>query len=108
MSKPKGDLGRGLAALIPTGPQTNVVSDVFMGGATKRFDTPTKTDPDPSAELAESRESAEPEQSDEWAREGGQVRAPGESGDATAPTKPSSAGTDESLSTSAADGRAAS
>jgi ParB family chromosome partitioning protein len=31
MSKPKGGLGRGLAALIPTGPQTNVVSDVFMG-----------------------------------------------------------------------------
>ncbi len=46
MSKPKGGLGRGLAALIPTGPQTNVVSDVFMGGATKRFETPESSDPD--------------------------------------------------------------
>lgn len=31
-SKSKGGLGRGLAALIPTGPSTNTVSDVFMGG----------------------------------------------------------------------------
>lgn len=33
MTRSKGGLGRGLAALIPTGPQTNVVSDVFMGGS---------------------------------------------------------------------------
>lgn len=32
MSKPRGGLGRGLAALIPTGPQTTVVSDAFMNG----------------------------------------------------------------------------
>ncbi len=44
MSKPKGGLGRGLAALIPTGPQTNVVSDTFMGGSTKRIETPGKPD----------------------------------------------------------------
>lgn len=31
-SRSKGGLGRGLAALIPTGPSTNTVSDVFMGG----------------------------------------------------------------------------
>ncbi len=42
MSKPKGGLGRGLAALIPTGPQTNVVSDVFMGGLSTRDETPLK------------------------------------------------------------------
>lgn len=46
MTKPKGGLGRGLAALIPTGPQTTVVSDVFMGGAAKRPDEP---DPDAAA-----------------------------------------------------------
>lgn len=39
MSKPRGGLGRGLAALIPTGPQTNIVSDVFMGGSSNRIDT---------------------------------------------------------------------
>lgn len=33
MSRAKGGLGRGLAALIPTGPQTNVVTDVFMSGS---------------------------------------------------------------------------
>jgi ParB family chromosome partitioning protein len=32
MSKPKGGLGRGIASLIPTGPTTSTVSDVFMGG----------------------------------------------------------------------------
>jgi ParB family chromosome partitioning protein len=32
MSKSRGGLGRGLAALIPTGPTTNTVSEVFMGG----------------------------------------------------------------------------
>lgn len=32
MSKSKGGLGRGIASLIPTGPNTNTVSDVFMGG----------------------------------------------------------------------------
>ena len=36
MNKPKGGLGRGLAALIPTGPQTDVVANVFMGGSSKR------------------------------------------------------------------------
>ena len=39
MSKPRGGLGRGLAALIPTGPQTNTVSDVFMGGSSHRLAT---------------------------------------------------------------------
>lgn len=33
MSKPRGGLGRGLAALIPTGPDTSTVSDVLMNGA---------------------------------------------------------------------------
>ena len=32
MSKSRGGLGRGLAALIPTGPPTTTVSDVFLGG----------------------------------------------------------------------------
>lgn len=32
MSKPRGGLGRGLAALIPTSPHTAVVSDAFMNG----------------------------------------------------------------------------
>ncbi len=36
MTRPKGGLGRGLAALIPTGPSTSTVSDVFMGGSTHR------------------------------------------------------------------------
>lgn len=37
MSKPRGGLGRGLAALIPTGPDTTTVSDVLMnGGQTRR------------------------------------------------------------------------
>jgi len=44
MSKSRGGLGRGLAALIPTGPQTNVVSDVFMGGATTRTQSPPGQD----------------------------------------------------------------
>lgn len=38
MTRSKGGLGRGLAALIPTGPQTNVVSDVFMGGSATAVD----------------------------------------------------------------------
>jgi ParB family chromosome partitioning protein len=33
MSKSRGGLGRGLAALIPTGPATNTVSEILMGGA---------------------------------------------------------------------------
>lgn len=43
MTKPKGGLGRGLAALIPTGPQTDVVSDVLMGGSVAKAepDDPT-------------------------------------------------------------------
>ncbi|MDQ6658637.1 MAG: ParB/RepB/Spo0J family partition protein [Actinomycetota bacterium] len=32
MTKSKGGLGRGIASLIPTGPTTNTVSDVLMGG----------------------------------------------------------------------------
>lgn len=36
MSKSKGGLGRGIASLIPTGPSTSTVSDVFMGGAPAR------------------------------------------------------------------------
>ena len=32
-TKPRGGLGRGLAALIPTGPATTTVSDVILGGA---------------------------------------------------------------------------
>ena len=35
--RPKGGLGRGLAALIPTGPQTDVVANVFMGGSASRI-----------------------------------------------------------------------
>lgn len=55
MSKPKGGLGRGLAALIPTGPQTNVVSDVFMSGATRRSDAPDPADvPDTNGDGAKS------------------------------------------------------
>lgn len=45
MSKPRGGLGRGLAALIPTGPQTNTVSDVFMGGSSKRVEPATDEGP---------------------------------------------------------------
>lgn len=33
MSKSKGGLGRGLAALIPTGPSTSTVTDVVIGGS---------------------------------------------------------------------------
>ncbi|HYO01471.1 MAG TPA: ParB/RepB/Spo0J family partition protein, partial [Mycobacterium sp.] len=36
MSKPRGGLGRGLAALIPTGPDTTTVSDVLMSGGPAR------------------------------------------------------------------------
>ena len=32
MTRPKGGLGRGLAALIPTGPATSTVTDVFLSG----------------------------------------------------------------------------
>lgn len=32
MSKPRGGLGRGLAALIPTSPQTTAITDAFMSG----------------------------------------------------------------------------
>lgn len=47
MSKSKGGLGRGLAALIPTGPATSTVTDVFMAG-------PPKTEPkqEPTAEAS--------------------------------------------------------
>ena len=60
MSKPKGGLGRGLAALIPTGPQTNVVADVFMGGSTKRAE---------SREVKSDKETAETAPSDEGGSE---------------------------------------
>jgi ParB family chromosome partitioning protein len=54
MSKPRGGLGRGLAALIPTGPQTNVVSDVFMGGSLRRIPTPPEeTTTETTTETAE-------------------------------------------------------
>ncbi|MET3808109.1 ParB family chromosome partitioning protein [Nakamurella sp. UYEF19] len=60
MSKPKGGLGRGLAALIPTGPQTNVVSDVFLGGS-GRVDHPPRpgddAEPEQPAAGADSAES---------------------------------------------------
>ena len=32
--KARGGLGRGLAALIPTGPDTTTVADVLINGAT--------------------------------------------------------------------------
>ena len=32
MSRPRGGLGRGLAALIPTSPQTTAITDTFMNG----------------------------------------------------------------------------
>ena len=48
MSRPRGGLGRGLAALIPTGPQTNVVTDAFMNGRPSSSDdsdhNPTRAD----------------------------------------------------------------
>lgn len=36
MNRPKGGLGRGLAALIPTGPSTSTVTDVFLNGPPRR------------------------------------------------------------------------
>ena len=44
MSKSRGGLGRGLAALIPTGPPTSTVSDVFLGGPPPAG--PVSTEPD--------------------------------------------------------------
>lgn len=55
MSKPKGGLGRGLAALIPTGPQTNVVSDVFMGGTTTHPEVPAISESSPEEPDSERR-----------------------------------------------------
>lgn len=48
MSKSKGGLGRGIASLIPTGPGTSTVSDIFMGGTSTRssVDPVTPVDPD--------------------------------------------------------------
>ncbi|MTD14985.1 ParB/RepB/Spo0J family partition protein [Nakamurella sp. YIM 132087] len=43
MSKSKGGLGRGLAALIPTGPATNTVNAVFMQGPPKKDDAASTT-----------------------------------------------------------------
>lgn len=50
MSKSRGGLGRGIASLIPTGPPTNTVSDVFLGGPPKPRPSviPTGTDADPA------------------------------------------------------------
>lgn len=45
MSKPKGGLGRGIASLIPTGPSTSTVADVFMGGRPTPV-APAPVDPD--------------------------------------------------------------
>lgn len=45
MAKSRGGLGRGLAALIPTGPDTTTVSDVLLGGRTAWPDG-ASTDPD--------------------------------------------------------------
>ena len=36
--KARGGLGRGLAALIPTGPDTTTVADVLINGAPQRRD----------------------------------------------------------------------
>ena len=55
MTRPRGGLGRGLAALIPTGPQTTVVSDAFMNG------WPTETAPSPQTDTAPQSDSATPE-----------------------------------------------
>lgn len=43
MNKSRGGLGRGLAALIPTGPQTDVVSDVLMGGSVQKEEPDDRT-----------------------------------------------------------------
>jgi ParB family chromosome partitioning protein len=37
MSKPRGGLGRGLAALIPTSPQTTAITDAFMNGRPAQY-----------------------------------------------------------------------
>ena len=44
MSKSRGGLGRGLAALIPTGPATNTVSEVLMGGGPGSSSEPVSHD----------------------------------------------------------------
>lgn len=40
MSRPRGGLGRGLAALIPTSPQTTAVTDAFMNGRPPQTEEP--------------------------------------------------------------------
>jgi ParB family chromosome partitioning protein len=45
MSKSRGGLGRGLAALIPTGPATSTVSDILMGGLTRPTTAEAVTEP---------------------------------------------------------------
>ena len=55
MSKSRGGLGRGLAALIPTGPPTTTVSDVFLGGPPRPADPEgddRQTDPPDEASVA--------------------------------------------------------
>ncbi len=42
MTKSKGGLGRGIASLIPTGPSTNTVSDIFMNGPSTARGLPDK------------------------------------------------------------------
>ncbi len=72
MSRPRGGLGRGLAALIPTSPQTSVVSDAFMNGgddpqaraavpAQGNRQRTTQDKPDETANHAGSRDSRLPE-----------------------------------------------
>ncbi len=39
--KSRGGLGRGLAALIPTGPDTTTVADVLINGPTHRREAPS-------------------------------------------------------------------
>ncbi len=56
MSRPRGGLGRGLASLIPTGPQTTVVTDYLMSG------TPSRVAADKAGPTADAKERSRPEQ----------------------------------------------
>jgi ParB family chromosome partitioning protein len=49
MAKSKGGLGRGLAALIPTGPATSTINDVVIGGGQSRQDVAHRPSPGPDA-----------------------------------------------------------
>jgi ParB family chromosome partitioning protein len=89
MSKSRGGLGRGLAALIPTGPTTNTVSEVFMGGPPAPLSAedagdgvvtpdqgPTSGDPSPAPSIG-ANGGAEPEGSAGRADRGDTVGADG-------------------------------